>query len=86
MAEHQSRGMGVGLESLTFHGIDFPHPGAATGMDPLLLVLGISKGAKRIPSHASISSEDVEILIISEEQLSSVMVGSRFFYFKDYPK
>lgn len=61
-------------------------PGAATGMDPLLLVLSISKGAKRIPSHASVSSKDIEILILSKEQLSSIMVGSRFFYFKDYPK
>lgn len=60
--------------------------GAAVGKGSLLLVLGISKGPKRIPSHASISSKYIEIPIISKEQLSSIMVGSGFFYFQDHPK
>ena len=51
-----------------------------------ILVLGVSKLPKGVSSHPTISGKDVEVPIIPEEQLASIMVRGWFFDFQDYSK
>lgn len=39
-----------------------------------LLVLRIPKFSKRVSGHAAVTSEDVQVAIISKEQLTSVVI------------
>lgn len=43
-----------------------------------LLVLCIPKFSKRISGHATVAGEDVQVAVISEEQLAPVVIRSRF--------
>ena len=48
-----------------------------------LLVLGISVLPKRVSGHSTIPSENVQVAIVSKQQLPSVVVGRRLIDLQD---
>lgn len=50
-----------------------------------ILVLGVSKFAEGVSSHPPVSSENVEVPIFTEQQLTPVVVGCWFCDLQDDP-
>lgn len=51
----------------------------------ILLVLSISKFSKWISCHSAIASENVKVAVVSEQKLSTVVVGRWFVNFQNNP-
>lgn len=50
------------------------------------LVLCVAKLSKRVPRPPSVTDEDVQVLVVAEEKLSSVVIGCRLSHLKNGPK